>query len=360
MKFLYKIYSRYDGFQPARIPERLLPGRVLRLSWGRYMDSVELGDEVWIYFHGPHAFQPGVYAKGFIQSKVPEEARANLRVREYSTQGPLTDAVTSGRIARAVAARGLQVFVYPEEWDVPPQSTVESTAASCKSRHCGSCPTWKRLPLIKSEDYLWPGRLDGRVREFTPAYWVIPSRCYLGYEGDAISLPVRQSSNLFYRFKTGMANLAYPLALGLYKVLQKRHLLDFDAIVPIPLSPDKNEAGEINRTALLAQELASLLGTPVKRVLSLNQPISKHRLRTGLGLSAQEFERRYRECLVVEPEACSLSRLLLVDDVCTEGSTLRSAAQRIHEINPHCDIVAATSGQMILKAVVRGKAPLVE
>ena len=49
---------RYDGFAPARIPDRLLPSKILRLSWSRYMDSVELGDEVWIYFHGPHSFRP--------------------------------------------------------------------------------------------------------------------------------------------------------------------------------------------------------------------------------------------------------------------------------------------------------------
>jgi hypothetical protein len=53
LKFLYKIYSGYDGFTPARIPERLLPRSILRLSWARYMDSVEVGDEVWIYFHPP-------------------------------------------------------------------------------------------------------------------------------------------------------------------------------------------------------------------------------------------------------------------------------------------------------------------
>ena len=105
MKFLYKIYSGYDGFTPARIPERLLPRRVLRLSWARYMDSVEVGDEVWIYFYGPHNFRPGVYAKGFIQTKVPDESQAHLRVREYATDAPLTDAITTERIARAVSAR---------------------------------------------------------------------------------------------------------------------------------------------------------------------------------------------------------------------------------------------------------------
>jgi len=68
-----------------------------------------------------------------------------------------------------------------------------------------------------------------------------------------------------------------------------------------------------------------LFGTTVASVLSLKQPISKHRLRTDLGLTANQFERRYREALTADAGARGLSRILLLDDVCTEGSTLRCA-----------------------------------
>lgn len=359
MKFLYKIYSGYDGFSPARIPERLLPGRLLRLSWARYMDSVEVGDEVWVYFHGPHRFQPGVYVQGFVRSRAPEAHRVDLRVRDYNTEAPLTDAVTSERIARAVAARGLQVFVYPEEWDIPPKCTVESTAESCGSRRCASCPTWKRLPLVREGECSLPHRLGHHLGKFVPAYWVVPNRCYLHYKKQTIALSVRQSSNLFYRFKTGIGSLAFPLALGIYKSLQKRSFLDIEAVVPVPLSPDKAKAKEINRTMLLARELAKLLGAPVADVLSLNRPISKHLLRIELGFSAGQFEQEYRNALFVEPRARDLGRILLLDDVCTEGSTLRCAADRILELNPSCEIIAATAGQMIMKAVVRKETSLV-
>jgi len=94
-------------------------------------------------------------------------------------------------------------------------------------------------------------------------------------------------------------------------------------------------------------------------VLSLNKPISKHRLRTDLGLTAKQFERQYRQALTADPGARALSRILLLDDVCTEGSTLRCAVQAIREMNADCTIVAVTAGQMILKSVVRDKAPLV-
>ena len=37
MKFLYKVWSNYDGFTPAEIPARQLPGGLLRLGWARYI-----------------------------------------------------------------------------------------------------------------------------------------------------------------------------------------------------------------------------------------------------------------------------------------------------------------------------------
>ena len=44
---------------------------------------------------------------------------------------------------------------------------------------------------------------------------------------------------MFYRYKTGEAPLAYPLAEGMFAALAKRNLLDADAIVPVPLSPKR-------------------------------------------------------------------------------------------------------------------------
>ena len=38
LKWLYKIYSNYDGFRPAVIPQRLLDGNLLELGWERYLE----------------------------------------------------------------------------------------------------------------------------------------------------------------------------------------------------------------------------------------------------------------------------------------------------------------------------------
>jgi hypothetical protein len=143
MKFLFKIWTGFDGFVPAKIPVRLLPRNVLKLWWTRYMDPADVGDEVWVYFHGP-GVRKGIYAKGFIREKHPKEHYVLLRVQEYAVDEPLTDAVTNERIAAVVGKYGLQVFIFPEAWDVPPECNVNTSASSCEKRQCKSCPTCAR------------------------------------------------------------------------------------------------------------------------------------------------------------------------------------------------------------------------
>ncbi|MBV9925680.1 MAG: hypothetical protein JOZ96_11735 [Acidobacteria bacterium] len=349
MKFLYKIYSGYNGFTPGRIPQRLLSGSQLRLGWRRYIDVVDVGNEVWVYFHGPHRFAHGVYVKGIVSKIDVDEQNVFIRTREYRTDRPLTDAATTRRVAEAVRTRNVQVFLLPREWVVPPDCSVDTVAESCRRRQCEACLTWQRLPLITRSACGWPARLPTEYRTFAPAYWVIPSRCYL--YGD-IAEPVRQTSELFYRFKTGEESLAYPLALGIYSALCKRKVLDFDSVIPIPLSPDKDKAGEIHRTRLLSRELAKLLGVRVAEVLSLNRSISKRRLMNSR-YTRREFEDMYMGALEVSDRVRNFVRPLIVDDVCTEGTTLRCALRRIQEAHPECEATAATAGQMIVKAVVR-------
>lgn len=360
MKFLYKIWSGYDGFTPRQIAKRLQPRKRLALGWGRYIDSVEEGHEVWIYFHGPRVWPSGVYAKGFVQAIDANAGKVHLRVRDYSADQPLTDPETSDRIAGIIKARGLQVFVYPEVWETPPECNIELTADSCRARRCESCTAWKRLPLIERSAHVPPRRFPLVAGGFAPAYWVIPSRCYLHQNGRRIARPIERTSELFYRFKSGEANLAYPLALGIYQALRRRRLLEFDCIVPIPLSPDKAGKGEIHRTRLLAEELEPLLDAHVEELLELSESISKHRLRIQKGLTANQFERLYYETLSVDPRVKSYERLLVLDDVSTEGSTVRCAIQRIRERNPQATIVAATAGQMIVKHVVANESGLVK
>ena len=230
---------------------------------------------------------------------------------------------------------------------------MTTTAASCKDRYCGSCPTWKSMTTVNRQILNMPHRLNGHVDRFAPAYWVIASRSFLLMAGKAIRRGVRRSSELFYRFKTGEAALTFPLALGMHRALEKARRLDFDVIVPVPLSPDKAKRGELHRTLALSKELGRLMSVRMEPWLSLTKPISKHKLRTGMGYGVSAFEEAYAAALSTDARlAQEVGSVLLVDDVCTEGSTLGVCAEAMRELNPDLRVVAATAGQMTVKNAV--------
>jgi predicted amidophosphoribosyltransferase len=163
---------------------------------------------------------------------------------------------------------------------------------------------------------------------------------------------------MFMRYKTGEANLAYPLALGMHRALATSGELEVDAIVPVPLSPDKAKLGELHRTLHLAKELGRMMQVPVVEALTLTKPISKRRLRGTFEYTASQFERSYAETVEVSRSLQGYGSILLVDDVCTEGSTLAMAATAISAENPDARIVASTAGFMVRKAVVVSPAGL--
>jgi hypothetical protein len=351
MKFLYKIYSGYDGFTPRKIPERMLDGGRLVLGWTRYADVLELGHEVWVYFHGPRVAPPGVYVKGFVRAVDDAARQVILQVRELDTKTPLTDAEMSARIAEVVRRPyGRQVFVAPEELEPVAVCTLDN----CRERRCDRCARWNKLPIISYDDYQWPARL-GNVDEYFPGYWVVPSMCFLYRGGGRIAPAIEAGSRMFYQFKLGEAAYAFPLARGLYEALRRSGELDFGAVVPVPLSPDKSK--ELHRTRELARELARLLGTRVIEVLSLANPISKRRMRND-GVSVAQFERAYMRELRIDESWAGTSRVLLVDDVCTHGSTLKLCATLLRRTYPEMEVVAGTAGQMIVKEAVTDPAVL--
>lgn len=351
MKFIYKINSGYDGFHPGRLSERLGSGRELRLGWTKYLDVVDKGDEVWIYFLGPHRFVPGVYAKSRILSVDYDREEVRVRVNRFREGTPLTDPPTSARIAAIVATRYRQVFVFPDDWDNVAECDALASASSCRGRKCDWCPFWKSLPEIVPGDLRRPRRLPDGVAGFAAGYWAVPSRCFL--PGYAIAQNVHRNTELLGAFKTGNENLAFPIALGLNEVLHDGDLVgDYDCIIPIPLSPDKGDAGEIHRTLLIARELGRLLSIPVRQYLSLKSPISKRRMLSH-GYTYVDFENAYEERLVVADAVADIETVLLIDDVCTHGGTFKMASQALRRVNPKLEIVAAAGMQMVVKASVR-------
>ncbi len=344
MRYLYKIYAPYDGFYPARIPQRLVDGRFLCLGWTKYIDALEVKDEVWIVFTGPR-FQNGVYVQGLVDSIDPNAGEVRLRVRRFSTNTPLTDAQTSEALLAAVNSRYRQVFLWPADHLLQENCHV----AECGNRQCLRCQVWDGLPQIEAAHYIPPPSLRGET--VVPAYWAIPTRCYLYYGNRAPAPWNRRITNMFADFKVGEGRYAFPFAAGIQAALHTRGLTGFDGIVPIPLSPEKAEAKELDRTGALATEVGRLIATKVYRHLSLSAPISKRRMLAQF-FTLTQFKDRYRQYLQVDPAIAGLSRILLLDDAITRGSTLSVAIRAIRQVAPAMDIVVVSAVQMILKDVV--------
>jgi hypothetical protein len=351
VKFIYKIYSGYDGFTPRRIPDRLTEDNHLRLGWKLYLDAVAVGDEVWTYFHGPHHFANGVYVQATVTRILRDEMAVIVRVLEHATDQPLTDPETTARVATIAAPYGRQVFLLPEELLSTPTCTLATTAKSCAQRRCVECSAWNGLYRVEPSTVRRPARLGPNIKPFAPAYWVIPARCAF----TNLRREIRQTTELFYRYKVGEEALAYPLALGIAEALRVRDTVAFDGIVPVPLSPDKREAGELDRAGRLAEELSELVGVPVQRLVSLSAPISKRALAT----TAYQFERQYRSLLGVDAsQARALRSVLVVDDVSTHGSTIETIASALWEANRDLAIGTASAGQMVVTHAVRDVAAI--
>jgi ComF family protein len=103
-----------------------------------------------------------------------------------------------------------------------------------------------------------------------------------------------------------------------------RYMLKADIIVPVPLHPARLKERGYNQSELLAYQLSDLVGLPVDR-----QSLRRVR-QTKAQVELDAVERREN---VVNAFTCGemlLSQnVLLIDDVCTTGSTLDSCAMAL-------------------------------
>lgn len=348
MRFLYKIHSGFDGFYPAKISSRIKHDS-LRLRWKRYIDVVEKNSECWVFFHGPHKFEKGVYVKGVISNIDRQNEFVDLKVREYQEKEPLVSQLENERISEVVKVRYRQVFSWPKEWPAE-----ECNISMCTNRRCEFCETFKKFSLIDQRHIKRPERLlSEKFPELSvvSAYWIIPPRCY--WFRNEIIPDVHELTRRFYDFKLGEKAYAYPFALAIFKRLEQADLIGFDCIVPIPLSPDKQTKGELHRTRSLALEISNQLRIPVREYLSLRKNASKRGM-LSLGYSEVAFRNAYHKALRVRISG-GIRHILLVDDVITRGSTLEQTILKIREHAPDVRITVATAGQMIVKPVVADK-----
>jgi ComF family protein len=123
----------------------------------------------------------------------------------------------------------------------------------------------------------------------------------------------------------GQTSLARPLAELMGKVAREEGLSGVDAIVPVPLHPRRLRERGYNQATLMARELARTLSLPILEDVLVRSRATK----TQTQLSAAERRVNVVDAFTAEPALLAGRNLLLVDDVCTTGSTLQACADAL-------------------------------
>ena len=161
-------------------------------------------------------------------------------------------------------------------------------------------------------------------------------------------------SRIFYAFKSGYELYANLFAEAIVIALRRDPQLSkikFDFIVNIPLSPDKQKAGELDRVDVVCKKLSVLLNRPYrKNMLILSKPISRRSYKS-LGITSSEFLYDYFNFLKWNKKiSLNNKKILVIDDVVTDGKTLEAFAKKIHSKYSKAQIYAATCGIMAKKS----------
>lgn len=136
--------------------------------------------------------------------------------------------------------------------------------------------------------------------------------------------PVRR---LIHRFKyEGLFALGRPLGQLMVEAWPRwQHPVDL--VLAIPLHRRRQSERGYNQSELLVGELRRQLGWP-----SDGEALGRTRqTRPQMGLTASERRANVHGAFVADPARVGGKRVLLVDDVCTTGSTLTAAAIALRE-----------------------------
>lgn len=105
---------------------------------------------------------------------------------------------------------------------------------------------------------------------------------------------------------------------------------DTDVVVPVPMHFFKRARRGYNQAYHIARGIGEATGLPVSTALKARRP---HRTQTALSRE-KRLENTAGLFLVSDPSQLMGKGVLLVDDVCTTGATLASAAEAIWKADP--------------------------
>lgn len=130
--------------------------------------------------------------------------------------------------------------------------------------------------------------------------------------------------------KNDCGNTYYAFACGIFTAVKERGFCDaFDMIVPIPITDKKMRERGYNQSELIAKELRFLAGKPYINALVKTHDTEEQKALT----KAADRKTNVTGTFAVSRKCPDISgkNILLIDDVCTTGSTLSEAAKTLKE-----------------------------
>jgi len=115
------------------------------------------------------------------------------------------------------------------------------------------------------------------------------------------------------------------------------HLAPTDVVVPVPLHAARLRERGYNQAALLAREMAHRVGLAVDEHTLTRQRATAPQVE----LDAEQRKENVHDAFLCTSSVLAGRHVLLVDDVCTTGSTLEACAVALQK-GGACDVWALT------------------
>lgn len=138
--------------------------------------------------------------------------------------------------------------------------------------------------------------------------------------------PLRQMVHRFKFRAERRLGLAFGHLLGAVAVESPYGAL-VDAVLPIPLHPERAWRRGFNQAAILAEGVAAVLGRPVLSHVLVRQRRTRQQAHLPEGERRDNVTGAFR---LTDPAVVKGKELLLVDDVITTGATVDAAAAALH------------------------------
>lgn len=134
-----------------------------------------------------------------------------------------------------------------------------------------------------------------------------------------------------FTLKDRGGNAPYAFALGIAELIRKYNISEkADFIVPVPMyKKDKAERG-FNQCELMSKELSHILKIPYRSDIVFKIRKTRHQKE----LSGEERRNNLKDAFEVKnPQEVSRKNIILIDDVCTTGSTLSEVSRILKNSN---------------------------